>query len=302
MSNLGAAAEAGADTPSSSMQARYTASESDEKTTQPELVPTTTASSASAPQYDSSPPPDGGITAWSQVLAAHLACVNTWGYSVGFAVFQLYYRETALPQLPASSISWIGSVQLLLAWTLSMVSGRVADMGYIRHLYFTGSMLVALGMLLTSICTEYWQFMLCQGVLNGVGAGLLFLPASANVGTYFRRNRGLAMATASTGASVGAVAYPAIVQYLTPRIGFGWSVRVCGFVSLALSACGLAVLRQRNLYRTPRPMVDFGAFRSTAFSAFCIAVFLLHFCLFPVMFYVSDAPFPPGYVLMTRQS
>ncbi|KXJ85230.1 major facilitator superfamily domain-containing protein [Microdochium bolleyi] len=247
-----------------------------------------TKSSHGPPQYDTGPPPDGGLTAWSQVLAAHLGGAITWGYTVGFSVFQLYYRETALPGLPASAISWIGSIQLLLAWTLSMFSGRLADMGYVRHLYLAGGLLVVLGMMLTSICTQYWHFLLCQGVLNGVGSGLLFLPAAANVGTYFQRNRSLAMAIGSAGTSVGAVMYPAIVQYLTPKIGFGWSVRVCGFVSLAFNACGLAVLRQRNLYKTPRPVLDLGAFRSTTFSAYCVAVFLVHFCLFPIMFYINS--------------
>lgn len=237
--------------------------------------------------YDTSPPPDGGLLAWSQVLAHNLGGTITWGYGVGFSVFQLYYRETALPSLSASQISWIGSVQLLLGWAVSMPAGRLGDMGYVRTCYAAGGAFVVAGMMLTSICTEYWHFLLCQGVLNGVGSGILFLPAAANVGTYFQRNRNIAMAVGSTGTSLGGVLFPAIVQYLTPRIGFGWSMRVCGFVSMAMCLCGLAVLRQRNLYKTPRPLVDWTAFRNRRFSAYCAAVFLVHFALFPVMFYVS---------------
>ena len=120
-----------------------------------------------------------------------------------------------------------------------------------------------------------------------MGSGLLFLPSAANVGTYFYRNRNIAMAMGSVGTSVGGVIFPAIVQYLIPKVGFGWSMRVCGFVCLAMNLYGLAAIRQRNLAKTPRPLVDLGAFRNRRFSKYCAAVFLVHFCLFPVMFYVS---------------
>ncbi|KAH7024898.1 major facilitator superfamily domain-containing protein [Microdochium trichocladiopsis] len=247
-----------------------------------------TAAEPDHQQYDTGPPPDGGLTAWSQVLAVHLGGAITWGYGVGFSVFQLYYRETALPMLSASQISWIGSIQIFLAWTISMAAGRLGDMGYVRVCYGVGGILTVTGMMLTSICTEYWHFLLCQGVLNGIGSGILFLPAAANVGTYFQRNRNIAMALGSVGTSLGGVLFPAIVQYLTPRVGFGWSVRVCGFVSLAMNLCGLAVLRQRNLFKTPRPMVDWTAFKNQRFSAYCAAVFLMHFSLIPVMFYINS--------------
>lgn len=56
--------------------------------------------------------PDGGWAAWLTVLGAFLALVFTFGQLNSFGTFQSWYSEHQLSNLPASTISWIGSVQL----------------------------------------------------------------------------------------------------------------------------------------------------------------------------------------------
>ena len=56
---------------------------------------------------------------------------------------------------------------------------------------------------MTSVCTHYWQFFLAQGVLAGIGAGLLFIPSVAVMSQYFLKKRALAIGIASLGGSVG---------------------------------------------------------------------------------------------------
>ena len=36
-----------------------------------------------------------------------------------------------------------------------------------------------------SICKEYWQFVLAQGIVCGIGFGLLFTPSIAIIPQYF---------------------------------------------------------------------------------------------------------------------
>ncbi|KAH9900596.1 major facilitator superfamily domain-containing protein [Xylariomycetidae sp. FL2044] len=231
-------------------------------------------------------PPDAGLVAWSQTVPAHIANMLSWGYGSGFAVFQLYYKQAM--NLPTAQISWIGSVQLFLYFILAMVSGRLADAGYIRVLYGTGSVLVVLGIFMTSLAAEYWQVLLAQGFCNGIGGGLMFMPAVANVGTYFKRKRTFAMSVNACGSSTGAILFPAIVQYLTPKIGFAWAVRVCGFVALFLGIVGFVLLRPRKLRRTPGPMVDWSAFRNVSWVVFTSGSFLIYFSLFTMLIYVNS--------------
>ncbi|KAL7626307.1 hypothetical protein AAE478_003079 [Parahypoxylon ruwenzoriense] len=239
----------------------------------------------SATTFDDEPP-DGGFLAWSQVIPSHIANMMSWGYGTGFAVFQLYYKQTM--KWPTSQVSWIGSIQIFLCFLVGMVSGRLSDAGYSRHLYAIGAIMCAFGMFMTSLATQYWQIFLAQGICNGIGGGLMFMPATANVATYFKKKRSLAVAINGCGSSTGAILFPAVVQYLTPQIGFPWAVRVCGFIAMALSAVGFCILKPRELRRTPAPIVDWAAFKYTPYAVFAAGAFLIYFSLFTMLIYVNS--------------
>jgi MFS transporter, MCT family, solute carrier family 16 (monocarboxylic acid transporters), member 3 len=241
----------------------------------------TTSSAAEQPEDV----PDGGLVAWSQVVSGHIANAMSWGYGSGYAAFQLYYKENM--DLPASQISWVGSVQFFLYFGLCMVSGRLADAGYTRSLYLTGSVLVALGMFMTSLSTQYWQILLAQGFCNGIGGGLMFLPAISNVGSYFKKNRTLAMSIQACGSSTGAILFPALFQYLEPKVGFGWAVRVCAFAAVFFCSIGFALLRPRKLKRKAARIIDLQAFKNAPFVLYMVGSFFVYFSLFTMLIYVS---------------
>ncbi|KAI1378223.1 MFS general substrate transporter [Hypoxylon crocopeplum] len=231
-------------------------------------------------------PPDGGWLAWSQVIPAHIANMMSWGYGTGFSVFQLYYKQTM--HLPASQVSWVGSTQIFLCFLVGMVSGRLSDAGYSRILYAVGAVMCVLGMLMTSLERTYWQILLAQGFCNGIGGGLMFMPATANVAQYFKKKRSFAVALNGCGSSTGAILFPALVQFLTPRIGFGWAVRTCGFISLVLAVIGFSILKPRNLRRIPAPIVDWSAFRNAPYVMFSAGAFLVYFSLFTMLIYINS--------------
>ena len=55
---------------------------------------------------------DGGARAWLTVLGAFLALFCSFGQLNSFGTFQTWYAEHQLHDLPPSTISWIGSLQL----------------------------------------------------------------------------------------------------------------------------------------------------------------------------------------------
>lgn len=107
---------------------------------------------------DAADPPDGGLRAWSQVFAAHLINAMTWGFAGSFGVYQLYYEQHM--DLPASQVSWIGSVQIFLTFALCALSGRLSDAGYARVTACAGCFLTVLGSFMTSLATRYWELLL----------------------------------------------------------------------------------------------------------------------------------------------
>jgi MFS transporter, MCT family, solute carrier family 16 (monocarboxylic acid transporters), member 10 len=49
-----------------------------------------------------------------------------------------------------------------------LVSGRLLDIGYLRAPLLVASVSLVFCLFMTAQCTQYWQFMLSQGVTLGV--------------------------------------------------------------------------------------------------------------------------------------
>lgn len=116
------------------------------------------------------------------IVLPRLAIFVTWGYLNSFGSFQTYYEQT-MPEVAPSVISWIGSLQIWLTMIGGLFTGRLLDAGFFVPTFFVGAVLQVLGLFLMSICTKYWQLMLTQGLLTGLGGGIFFTPALALVAT-----------------------------------------------------------------------------------------------------------------------
>lgn len=235
-------------------------------------------------EKDYGPPPDGGRTAWLQVLATHLINAMTWGYAAAFGVYQLYYVETL--GLPASQVSWIGSVQIFFTYVICAVSGRLSDAGYTRETVAVGTFLAVFGTFMTSLATTYWQIFLAQGVCIGIGLGVAFMPAISVLSSYFEKHRAFALAVSAVGTSVGSVTFPAMIQYLTPQIGFPWAVRCAGFVALTMAVIANLLLKPRLPPRKSGPLFEIKAFSELPYLLFSMASFVYFYALYFVFFYV----------------
>lgn len=235
---------------------------------------------------DPGPPPDGGLEAWTQVFAAHLTVAVTWGYIQTFGVFQTYY-VSALNH-PPSDISWVGSVQIFFLFFVGTFSGRATDYGLFRGTYLLGSAFLLLGVFTTSLCTEYWQLLLAQGICTGLGNGLIFCPALAVLSTYFSTKRALAIGIGASGSATGGIIFPIIVQQLLPKIGFGWTVRVLGFVMLGLQTIAFAFTKTRLPPRKTGPIIEWSAFRELPYTLFSIGMFLVFWGLYFAFYYVGS--------------
>lgn len=240
---------------------------------------------ASTPPIVPAPPPDGGRTAWLQVLAGHLIVFNTWGYIISFGIFQPYYQDQL--SLDPSAVSWVGSVQICLVFLVGPFSGRLFDAGHLRPLLVAGALLQLLGVFAASAATRYWQLLLSQGVCQGLGCGIVFAPTVANTATYFARRRSLAIAASACGGATGGIVFPLVARSLLRSIGFGWTMRVMGFVVLAVYAIVLLCVRTRLAPRKAGAFIDTTAFQEATYVLFAVSMFITLWATYFVYFYVS---------------
>lgn len=141
--------------------------------------------------------------------------------------------------------------------------------------------------MLTSIAKEYYQFILAQGVLGGISMGMTMSPSMAATPQYFNKNRGAAMGIAVAGSSVGGVVFPIVLGKLlnSTTIGFGWSIRILGFLILAILAPSCAAIRARLPPRKGKFFL-LSAFKKPLYVTIITFACLMILCIFTPIFYL----------------
>ncbi|KAG8166862.1 hypothetical protein KVR01_002551 [Diaporthe batatas] len=233
--------------------------------------------------------PEGGLLAWLVVLGAWLGLLSSLGLMNTLATFQTYLTEHQLKDYDEGTVGWIFSIYTFVVFFGGLFIGPLFDKHGPRWLVLTGTVSVGASMMLFSISTELWHFILSFGVFCGLGCSLLFTPSLAAVGHFFQVRRGLATGIASTGGSIGGIVFPLMLQSLFPRLGWGWSVRTLGFLVLGICGCANFLIRSRlppAQGASARP--DLNIFRNRAFTLTTLGIFLLEFALFIPLTYVSS--------------
>jgi MFS family permease len=117
--------------------------------------------------------------------------------------------------------------------------------------------------------------------------GLTMAPCMAATGQYFNKNRGAALGLAVAGSSVGGVVFPIALSKMlaNEKLGFGWSVRICGFLMLAVVLPACAMVRARLPPRSGRFFLP-SAFRELPYVCLIGSVFLIMLGLFTPFFYL----------------
>ncbi|DAA75554.1 TPA_exp: Uncharacterized protein A8136_1628 [Trichophyton benhamiae CBS 112371] len=192
-------------------------------------VPTTIVADGTPVQLEATGDTDQGLRAWTVVVGA---C--HWGIS----------RVLSVP--PAA-------VLLYLQHLLDSILTAIFDNYGPKLLLLIGTVLQVLGLMMTSISNEYYQFILAQGICGSLGASLTFYSSIASTATWFDKRRALAFGLVSSGSSFGGAIFPIILSRLLPGIGFGWTLRVVGFLVFVLLVIANLTIRSR-VAPVPRPV------------------------------------------------
>ncbi|KAH7180280.1 major facilitator superfamily domain-containing protein [Fusarium sp. MPI-SDFR-AT-0072] len=139
-------------------------------------------------------PKDQGARSWLVVLGSFCVLGATFGYVNTFGVFLAYYKTHQLASSSISAINWIGSIQLFCMYFFAPLVA----------IFFT------------------------QGICQGIGLGLIFLPSQAIISHWFQKRRSLALGLSALGSSVGGVIFPVIMRRLLTSSTFETTVQVIG--------------------------------------------------------------------------
>lgn len=159
--------------------------------------------------------------------------------------------------------------------------------------------------MMLSLCEEYWQIMLVQGIFMGSIMGLLQFPAFAAVSQYFDKKRAAALGIVISGSSVGGIVIPILLSKLLngTTLGFGWSVRVVGFLMVPFLCFASFTVRPRLPSRTTTFWIG-AAYNNRKFVLLIIALFFILAGMFTPLFFIPTyavsrgmSPALAGYLL-----
>ncbi|WZH48405.1 riboflavin transporter mch5 [Fusarium acuminatum] len=223
------------------------------------------------------PIPDGGLVAWLQVAGSFCLYFCTWA---SFGSFQAIYENEALSAHTPFQISIIGSFQTFLMVFSGLIVGPIFDSGYFRHLLAIGSSFIVLGSVLQSLSEKYWQYLLTQGLMVGIGAGCLSILSVAITSLWFTTRLPLVNGIAACGSGLGGVLLPTMIREVHSQTSLAWATRAIALLLLILLLFSNLVLRPGLNSGGPtqrRPLLDKTAFTDwpyVLFVAGCFSVFL----------------------------
>jgi len=216
------------------------------------------------------------------VAGSALILFSSFGIVNCAGVFVQYYANGPLSDYSTSSITWITSVQTFLVTGSNLIMGNLFDSYGTKWILPIGTVVYSLGLMLLSLSTEFYQIILTQGIICGVGAAAVFNCATNSTLTWFFKYRAAALGIVVAGSSIGGIVLPIFMNKLIPRIGFPWTVRILGFVVLLF--CGLACFTVKSrLPPRPKPLIIADVvkpFREVTFSLVVASSFFVFWGLY----------------------
>ena len=152
------------------------------------------------------PSPAEPRAAWVVVWACFVALAVIFGVSYSFAAF--FAPLSTAFNAQRADVSLVFGLSGLVYFLGGAGGGLLADRYGPQRVCSAGMVLIAAGLLGSSLAPSMTAIYWAYGVGIGLGIALVYTPAIACVQPWFKRRRGLAAGIASAGIGAGTVAVP----------------------------------------------------------------------------------------------
>ncbi|CAG8131062.1 unnamed protein product [Penicillium nalgiovense] len=258
--------------------------------------------------------------AWLVIFGAFTCAFCTVGFMNSFGIFQEYYAKNQLSSSSTSTIAWLGAIEIFLLFAISVGTGAMLDIFGPTLMVYVGSFGCVFALMMTSLCREFYQFLLAQGVVLGISMGMATWPMLALVGQYIKVKRAAAMGIVLGGSSLGGIIWPIAIDRLIndPNIGFPWTMRIVGFIMIPclILSCAVAKSPKNSTTKVGSRDSNHGSgentteqkdaprshkaealalWRKPSLQLLCLAMFIIYFGMFAPFFYTTSYAVKKGF-------
>ncbi|KAJ2372958.1 hypothetical protein IW150_003855, partial [Coemansia sp. RSA 2607] len=219
--------------------------------------------------YDNKPyetQPVDGKYGWVVVVAGcfmlmfSMGCVNSYGS------YETYYHLNQFPNEKLSTLSWIGTLQWAAMNFVSIPSGILCERLDTRLVSFVGGLIMGVALIIASFCdSAVWKLLVTQGIVFGLGASLVFIPAVTIPSQWFVKRRPLAVGIVVAGSGIGGLWLTPATDSMIKNLGTAWALRITGIVVVAVNTVCSAFLRNRCAVTARDKIVDFSVLHDIRF-------------------------------------
>ena len=188
--------------------------------------------------------PEGGLKAYSVILGSFLGLIVNLGLINSIGAIQAYVSTHQLLNLKATSISWIFSIYLSLAYAGGIITGPIFDKRGPLEILIVATAFIFLGLMGAAQSVEIWQFIL-SFISLGVGSGLGTTPLIVVISHWFCKKSGSFTGFATSGGSIGGLIFPLMLRHTYNVYGYVWAIRILAFMSLGCMVCSIFLVKER---------------------------------------------------------
>jgi MFS family permease len=212
-------------------------------------------------------PPDGGY-GWVCTAAAATINMHSWGFNSAYAVFLAHYlANDTFPEATTLQYAFVGALSLTFLFLVSPIATYSTRKLGIRPTMTVGVLFETASLIAASFATQIWHLFLTQGLLFGIGLGLLFIPTASVVPQWFTTKRSLASGISLAGAGLGGGVYSLSASAMIRSLGVFWAFRILAIIAFVVNTSCIFLIKDRyKNTKGSRSTIDISLFKRLDYS------------------------------------
>ncbi|XP_045448809.1 uncharacterized protein LOC123657277 [Melitaea cinxia] len=181
-------------------------------------------------------PPDGGW-GWVVVFASFLVNLIADGITFSFGVFFPHFLEYFGEG--KGKTAWIAGIFMAMPLLSGPIASFLTDRYGCRRMTILGSILAALGFIISAFVDNMETLFLTFGIMAGFGLSLCYVAAVVIVAYYFEKKRSLATGISVCGSGIGTFIFAPLTYILLDEYGWRGTTLILAGLFLNMAVCGL---------------------------------------------------------------
>ncbi|TKY90129.1 hypothetical protein EX895_000127 [Sporisorium graminicola] len=187
---------------------------------------------------------EGGY-GWVNVVCIIFVNATTWGVNTTFGVYFSYYLQhdyfTGATPMRYAYVGGLSVSACMLAAPVSNLLWRSS--GWFKTPMYLGMVLVTMGQVGAGLCKTYVQLLFTQGLVFGVGLGLVMVPTQPLLSQWFRRKLSYAQGLSASGSGLGGLVLANTTRYLIQEKSLKYALICNGIVSFVVLLPCIALMK-----------------------------------------------------------